>query len=261
MALSGARKSGSRRGRVGEYDAERAGMDYEYFPRYHEDGARAAAQDAIVSGLLEGRKRAAVPWLTYLCGAYGSGKSHSVRRLWSRYLADAVHIDPDAIKTLLTSGNGHGNLGGELHREATFVALLAERAAIARRLSAVIDGSLHDHAWYGGYLDALRAEAPEYRLCIVRVDCESIATILQRCSLRAARTGRSIPETKLREIHAKIPASFEQLRARFDCLVVVDNSLDNLPIPRIAEIRADRDHGQPWPNFAPFLSAHPQNAD
>lgn len=223
-------------------------MDYDYFPHYEKNQERMRAQDAIVRGLVVRKRspveRETVPWLTYLCGAYGSGKSHSVRHLWAGYLAvGAVYIDPDVIKGQLPTGSA------DLHREATFVALLAERAAIARRLSAVIDGSLYDHVWYGEYLDTLRAHHPDYRLAMVKVDCKPIDMVLERCKSRAACTGRSIAEAKLRDIFAKIPIAFERLRPRFDCVVIIENSIT----PHIAEIHAQRDPGQPWPTLAPFL--------
>jgi hypothetical protein len=239
----------------GVYKVERANMDYSYHPRYDLDPVRAAVQDKIVTNLLSQSKAASSDkWLTYMCGGYGSGKSHSFKALWSNYISlngGAIYIDPDAIKPLLeptataaatatatataaaaTSSDGKTADKNTQHMEATFVALLAEKAAIRRGMSAVVDGSLHDYEWYELYLKELRLTHPEYKLCLVKVNCD-LKTALERCESRAKITKRSIPSSKVTLIFDKLPISFVRLQPLFDCIIIIDNHIS----PTISQIQ------------------------
>jgi len=235
-------------------------MDYKYFVMYHHDLNRMKLQDEIVtklllphqdvgdrkkqSGSVERKSEAGSVecWLTYLCGAYGSGKSHSVRKLWPEYLIDhATYIDPDALKSQLSGSS-------DLHKEATFVALLAERVAINRKMSVVIDGSLNDHNWYTEYFTQLRQDHPEYNVCIVKVECE-LSLVKKRCTQREQVTGRHIPEQIIENIYTKIPKSFDILRKQVDCTIIVNNTSN----PIITEIHPVSLFNDTWPKIPPFL--------
>jgi predicted kinase len=204
------------------YANERSRLDYKYFPAY--DSKRQSVHDSIVTAHLKGGETSNAPWLIYGCGAYGVGKSHSLKTL--KYIQKGmIMIDPDAIKSLLPSDTT------DLHLEATFVASIIEQACISRGWSAVIDGSLHNAVWYSDYFTHIKKSHPEYRLCIIKVDCD-LPTILKRCEARAKITKRIIPESVIRTIHDKVPHSFQMLRTMVDCIVQIEN-YDRLQVTSI----------------------------
>ena len=213
-----------------QYVTERAQLDYSYFPHYDHDLVKSKLHDKIVTDLLKTALKndewKETPWLTYMCGAYGSGKSHTVRTLWPS--SGFVYIDPDAIKLFLPTTTDLK----ALHLEATFVALLAERVVINLGLSAIIDGSLHDHEWYAVYLKQLRIKHPEYNLSVVKVECD-LPTVLKRCVDRALVTKRVIPEELIRRVYDKLHVSFPILKPMFDCIVFVDNNI----VPKVTDIQ------------------------
>lgn len=194
------------------------------------------------------------PWLIYTCGCYGSGKSHTMRTLWGDYLLNgAVYIDPDVVKTLLlqsmkSTAEMHSGaemrkdekeFHAELHKESTFVALLAERVALANGISAVVDGSLHDHEWYTLHLSAIRAKYPQYKICIVKIEC-ALETVLERCAKRALVTKRSISDSLVRHIYTKLPDAFAKLAPLADCWIRCDNNVKKTSgesmLPTVTEI-------------------------
>ncbi len=194
--------------------------------RKYNDSKTIEKHDAIVTKLLLGAVAFKKPWITYTCGAYGSGKSHTIKHL--KFLQTGmVHIDPDAIKTLLADEkNAPVYLADEkntsIHLEATFVSTLAEFAVFHRGLSAIIDGSLHNYVWYEEYLSKQRLKYPAYNWCLVHVDC-NLQTALTRCAIRGKETKRTIPEDLVAAIHAKIPTALVKLQSHFDCIVMINN--------------------------------------
>lgn len=242
------------------YAEFRCMLDYSYFPVY--PGARQSIQDDIVEKHFEkltldkSKPHVARTWLLYTCGAYGSGKSHTLKTL--NYLSsNTVLIDPDVIKSLLLltyeSKDSIDDMATAkcLHLESTFVASIVEQICIAKGYDAVIDGSLHDSDWYATYFQLLKKQHPQYGLCIVKVDCD-LPTVLKRCKQRAQVTNRVIPDQLLCEIHAKVPTSFQALHKFADCVLEVDNSL--LPRLKTIQFHIRDDDPKMRPRIPPFLN-------
>jgi hypothetical protein len=243
------------------YLAERDKMDYTYFPRYAPE--RQAVQDTIVTRLLTARPFSSVaamaamaavdlprvlmrgqlahitdsgsPTVMYSAGIYGAGKSHVLRWLHTTGCLDLsafVLIDPDQIKYLLPETLEYlkedaSTAASRVHMESTFIALLAEHAALARGLHMIVDGSLQNGAWYKEWFAQLRRDYPKVRIVLVQVTGVSLATAARRCEKRAQQTGRHIPMDKLQLMAPRTEESCRLLSPLVDVHIQVDNGSDD----------------------------------
>jgi len=188
-------------------------MDYTWFPRWSYD--RVAVQDRIVALTIAGVRPADRRIAIYTCGTYGSGKTHALAGVLSKQFRtrELVRIDPDEIRRQLPEWSELVALepaaaGTLTHREATFIALLAERVCQHMRLSYVVDGSLSNAEWYRDWLARVRRLG--YRIFLLRFVCP-VGVAAARCAKRAVETGRTVSREQLETVYKKIPASWRAL--------------------------------------------------
>lgn len=215
------------------YDLIRNQIDYEYYPMYSLE--RQHIQNKIIDEHIKNMdkiKKINQPWLIYMCGCYGSGKTYSLNTL-GLFSTNLVIIDPDKIKCMLSVqsptdikiNNKNTDLMDakqRLHLESTYVSYIIERLVIINGYNAIIDVSLHNYDWYFDYLNKIKIDNPKYKLCIVKVNCD-LATILERCHARSIATGRTIPEPQIIKIFDKLSHAYSILAPIFDGVIEIDN--------------------------------------
>lgn len=248
---------------MSKFELERKSLDYSYFPQYPIT-RQLSIQDVIIEKFLNDnvepvmtpRKKLSHPWLIYTCGAYGSGKSHSLKHYGFFPNTNFVLIDPDRIKTeilrlsLSNSDEEKTNTinQNELHLESTFIASILEFIMIKHKRNVFIDGSLHDHEWYRAYFKDVKTKHPHYQLGIIRVNC-SLKVALERCLKRGLDTKRTIPVNVIQSIHEKSAASFQILQNDVDVVIEMDNEL----APKIKSVKFNYRPMEFTPRIPPFL--------
>ncbi len=223
----------------GDYVYERSKMDYSYFKNYTKE--RQMMQNDIIKSILDKKAQKNRPWIIYMCGCYGSGKTHVLKHMslhnnLFNKIDEYVHIDPDKIKDMLPECNELTKMypeltGRLLHKEATFIALLTEYIALNNNYPLIIDGSLHDHEWYSEHLKELRQNYKNYKIGIIKIDTE-LDTVLERCHRRGLETKRIISIDLIKNIYYKIPYSFDILKEYVDMYIELVNN-DKIVINKI----------------------------
>ena len=165
--------------------------------------SRQALHDDIVDRLLEGYQPEDTEVVHFLGGGPASGKSSLATPGGGR----AAVIDPDAIKAMLPEyqemlAAGDSRAAAYVQEESSAVAAQARATAGDRGLSYVVDGTGDSsYAKMAGKVNAARAAGAAR----VEADYLTIDTneAIRRATVRAAATGRVVPEPVIRAIHAK----------------------------------------------------------
>lgn len=188
------------------------------------DPERQALHDEIVKRILAGHLPQAQPVATFFGGGSASGKS-----ALKADTQDNVRIDADAIKEMLPDYQEMLRAGDEraaeyAHKESSELTKRIEKEAQRRRYNYVLDGTGDTSfekmaAKVGGARAAGYGAVARY----VTVDTD---TAVQRAMKRAERTGRMVPETVIRVIHASVSDTFARAADErlFDKLELLDNN-------------------------------------
>lgn len=212
----------------GKYVDARKRMDYNYFKNYTME--RQLFQDKIIDMHIKNKNPCEYPWIIYMCGCYGAGKSHVVRYFENKgqmINENYVHIDPDKIKNFIPETSEIVEKYGEkagllLHKEATYISLLIETVALTKNYQCIIDGTLSDHEWYTGYFSHIKSTYTNYKIGIIKVNAR-LTNILKRCETRSKETGRIIPHELILAIYRKVPKSFDILKKFADIYFEISN--------------------------------------
>lgn len=237
---------------IEDYDSIREQLDYNYYPIYSRQ--RLDIHDLIINWHFEKvhqLKKHDEPWLIYMCGCYGSGKTHSINEL-KLFSENCVLIDPDKIKCMLSEqsksdikrDNSYSQSlddNQKFHLESTYISSIIEKLVVMKGYNAIIDMSLHDADWYAIHLKNIKLQYSKYKLCIIKVNCD-LPKILERCKSRGLVTGRTIPESYIKKIFAKIPESHSILVDLFDGVI----EIDNYDKPKMKTSNLCMDNEWPW---------------
>ncbi|MGE3404352.1 MAG: zeta toxin family protein [Vicinamibacterales bacterium] len=217
----------------GGYDPE-AGVDT--LSHYRVDGQldpeRQALHDRIVADMLRGIPEREQPTAYMMGGGPASGKSTMIDTgavtLPSK--TTAVHIDPDYIKSRLPEyqamtrvGNTHA--AALSHAESSFIAKRVLAEGGQRRIDLVIDGT------GDGGIDTLTAKVNAIRATghrvIANYASNSVDLALKLAYNRGVKTGRFVPETLIRQIHAGVSTDFPRAieRGLFDAVTLYDTNI------------------------------------
>ena len=198
------------------------------------DAARGQLHDEIIRNFMSGTTRVQNPISFMQGGGPASGKSSIIDSGFVKFPKNMVKIDADAIKQLLPEyqraiAAGDPFAAALTHQESSYISqrLLDEAVRGGRNLllDGTGDGSLSKLA---GRIERMRAEGARVVANYVSLDTD-LAVKIQR--IRAAETGREVPEQFLRDNHAKIseilPDALE--RNLFDDLSLWDTNLKDNP--------------------------------
>jgi len=195
---------------------------------------RQALHDRIVFNAVDGIQPSANPTYTMLGGGPASGKTTVINSGVAEVIdaTKAVHINADDIKSLLPETQAMLDAkdtawAAYTHEESSYLAKRIQNAAMQRSQHIVLDGT-GDNGVQSivGKLKAASDAGYEVNGVYVTVTTEQA---LARSAARGVRTGRVVPDTVVRNIHAAVSDVFPQIYGRFDSFYVVDNSIN----PRI----------------------------
>lgn len=228
---------------LGAYKDIRATRDHSYHGRYTE--ARQRWQDAALDSVVQRTEPQLQPWLVFTCGGMGVGKGYALGWLSQQGifpLEDIVHIDPDHFKSVLpewksfvahAQKKGDATLAGSrCHKESCYLQELALEEALRRRQNCWVDGSLRNAQWFIGVFADIRERFPDYRVAIIAVRA-SLDVVLQRVESRAKATGRSVPESLVRESLDAVDRSVSILGPQADFVAEV---LNEGCVPTLAKV-------------------------
>ena len=219
----------------GKYVSIREHLDYNYHQDYPE--SRQLLQDQIIDFFLNGYTKSTrqPPLLLYTAGAMGSGKSHSIRRLFSdpenNYqidLANTLIIDPDKFKDLIPEyldlqQTNPENAATIVHQESGFLSEILFEVALQERLNVIKDGSMVDVAWHQQEIKRIREMYPAYQEIMIMYVTASWYQVAKRAYERGQVTGRQINQAKLRKVYEQVPKSVEMLKPLVDRVIDVEN--------------------------------------
>lgn len=183
---------------------------------------RQALHEKIIAGALAGSARSADPTATFMGGGPASGKSATGKMR-------GVVINPDDVKAQLPEyaamkAAGDKAAAAYVHEESSRVAKKIMDRAVAGKRDFTLDGTGDSHyEKLAGKVTAARKAGYHVHGQYVTVDT---GEALKRAQARAAKTGRAVPETFLRETHAAVSGTFRQAIARdlFDSATLHDNN-------------------------------------
>lgn len=219
----------------GEFHDLRATRNYNYHVNYTE--ARQLWQDQVVRSIVTtGSHRQSEPWIIFMCGAMGVGKGHVMRYMSEQGhmpLENIVWIDPDHIKYMMPEWDEYvkrGTAAGNLcHRESGFIQELAQEAALRNGQNIWVDGSLRDGNWFKMMYGDLRHRFPSYRIAIFYIKA-SDRVVRERIAKRSRVTGRSVPESLVRDSLEAPDRSLGLLTPLVDFVARINNESDDAPV-------------------------------
>ncbi len=201
------------------------GRDENGIPIFTEE--RAALHDKIVDDVLKGYIPSDDPTYTMLGGGPASGKTTALGKIAGASDPLVATVDPDAIKGMLPEYRAMVAAKDEkaaafVHEESSYLAKRVQQAAFERRVPVLLDGT-GDGSNEGLLAKIEAAKASGYRVrgfyATITVD-----EAIQRSTLRAERTGRKVPEEKIRFTHAKVSAVFPTAAANMDEIELYDTT-------------------------------------
>lgn len=185
---------------------------------------RAALHDKIVNDTLAGHESKGKPVATFLGGGSASGKSTIMKDS-----AGKLVIDADAMKARLPEyqkmmKSGDKRAAAFAHGESSHLTNRALEEAAKRKVDFTLDGT-GDSSYekLKKKVDAARAGGHAIDAKYVTVDTEEA---IKRSNKRAARTGRKVPESAIRAIHAGVSRTFKDAvdHNLFDTAELWDNN-------------------------------------
>ena len=188
------------------------------------DPERQRLHDQIVEHALAGHQPQPHPVATFFGGGPASGKS-----ALQADTPDNVRIDADAIKQMLPEYQqmlhaADARAAAYVHEESSALAKRIANEAQRRRYNYIHDGT-GDTSFQKMAAKVAKARAAGYSAAgkYVTVDTD---TAVQRARKRSERTGRMVPESVIRAIHACVSDTFAQAADQqlFDTLELLDNN-------------------------------------
>jgi predicted ABC-type ATPase len=190
---------------------------------------RQALHEEIINRALEGVPRSSDPTLHLLGGGPASGKSTMLGsgKVDVPTGKEAVQINADDVKeqipeyaAMVAAGDPRAAMFS--HEESSYIAKEIQARAYANGQNVVLDGTGNSS------LESLQGKidtAHAYGYQVVG----NYATVpsdiaVERANARAERTGRVVPESVVREIHASVSSVFPQAAGSFDKVNLWDNT-------------------------------------
>jgi predicted ABC-type ATPase len=173
---------------------------------------RAALHQKIVNETLAGVTPKGSPVATFLGGGSAAGKS----TVLAGQSADTAHIDADAIKAKLPDYHeklaaGDKGAAAYVHEESSYLAKAIAAEAAKRKMDYLVDGT------GDGSINSMRKKIKQAKAAGHKTVGKyvTVATdeAVRRAQARAEKTGRMVPESVIRQIHAGVSDVFPKLIA------------------------------------------------
>ena len=201
------------------------GRDENGVPIFTEE--RAALHDKIIDDVLKGYIPSDDPTYTMLGGGPASGKTTALGKIAGASDPLVANIDPDAIKGMLPEYRARVAAKDEtaaafVHEESSYLAKRVQQAAFERRIPVLLDGTGDgSEAGLLAKIEAAKASGYKVRGFYATI---SVDEAIQRSEARAARTGRKVPEEKIRFTHAKVSQAFPIAASNMDEIELYDTT-------------------------------------
>jgi len=213
----------------GKYASIRRNLDIEYHGAYSR--ARQLAQDVWLDSVLAMGVPQEHPWIIFMAGAMGSGKSTTRKWMCERnifQMSDMVHIDPDEFSAQMPEWAGYVrrdwvSAGTYTRKEAGYLVEIAQEAAMRFGKHIWVDGTLRDGAWFQQFLHRIRAEHPQYKVAIIHVVADE-ELVLERARCRRIETGRGVAEAEVLDSLHRVPGSVNLLAPAVQFLAIVNTN-------------------------------------
>lgn len=158
-------------------------------------------------------------------GVPASGKSSAVKNVVSGN--DLVHIDPDLIKEAIpeyqqAKNQRAKNAAGLVHQESGWLAEQIRDEAVRQRMNLVFEGVGRDAEYYQDMIQWLRLNG--YRIQLVLTHVEDAELAVARSNERGEKSGRWVPEERIREAIPLVPKNFLEIAPEADDFAVFDSS-------------------------------------
>ena len=190
---------------------------------------RRVTHEGIVDDFLEGVVAQEKPIFHMMGGGPASGKSSVINSGQVKLPKNHALIDPDAIKAKLPEYNPlvaarNPKAAAFVHEESSFLSKEILRAGGDIRGNVVLDGTGD-----GGFaklrkkVGVLKDEGYKIKADYVTIPTD---TAVSRSAIRAAETGRAVPESVIRETHAAVSRDFKKAvdGGLFDEVRLFDNT-------------------------------------
>lgn len=188
---------------------------------------RTALHDDIVARILNPHAPSENPTFTMLGGGPASGKTTALGRMAGEGARDVAKIDPDEIKGMLPEYRamveaGDSRAAAFVHEESSYIAKRVQAAAFERRISVLLDGTGDgSNAGLLAKIEAAQASGYQVRGYYATISVDEAIT---RSTLRAARTGREVPITKITATHAAVSRVFPTAASNMDEIFLFDTT-------------------------------------
>ena len=162
-----------------------------------------------------------------LGGGPASGKTTALGKIAGASDPLVANIDPDAIKGMLPEYRARVAAKDEtaaafVHEESSYLAKRVQQAAFERRIPVLLDGTGDgSEAGLLAKIEAAKASGYKVRGFYATI---SVDEAIQRSEARAARTGRKVPEEKIRFTHAKVSQAFPIAASNMDEIELYDTT-------------------------------------
>lgn len=199
---------------------------------------RTKLHEDILNQLLAGKTPVRNPVARMMGGGPASGKSVTLDSGVVKLPKNSVHIDPDAIKSMLPEYRASVEGGKKwaasfAHEESSYLSKQLAARASQRRMNLVLDGTGDSGIEsLTRKVQSLRAGGQRVVAEYVTVDTE---VAVARAAARAARTGRVVPDSYIRGVHADVSKTFPQAveRKLFDEARLWDTDVPRGMKPRL----------------------------
>jgi len=197
---------------------------------------RQILQDKIITELVSVGRSLDRPWLVYVAGAIGAGKTYTIRKFSEKHffpLLAFVVIDLDRIKCMLPDmakfiEEDPDTASNRVHNEASLIAEIIERKAIKLNKCVLIDGFIRDSKWYQKKLETDALKYPNYLFALIHVVAPS-ELIYDRLKKTTIKTGRNIPLISTEKSIEEIPKFVNDITGSFHFTVTIKNDEDEMP--------------------------------
>lgn len=206
---------------IGSFVKVRQKLDLAYHKYYVPE--RQIFQDQIVKHIIGNKScNYESPFIFFLAGQLGSGKSYSLQYLGERFdWSNYILVEFDMIRQMLPEYHEYNSIdkneaGYKTQKECGYIAEILTGVALRKKCNIVIDGTLQNFKYYSGFFEKLRKNHPKYRIGILHVTSSL-------CHHRVQLRARTVPREVLLKAEKAIPKSVEKLKMQADLYIQVNN--------------------------------------
>lgn len=186
---------------------------------------RQQLHDEIVGKIVSGHAKQESPSFVMLGGGPASGKTKAAQAA-EREFADAIKIDPDAIKAMLPeyAQMTAEQAAGFVHEESSYISKRVMDAALESRAHIILD-AVGNNSVESVLAKIEKARSADYGVHgrYVTIPTEEA---LARALARGIRSGRVVHPEVIEKLHSGVSNVFPQVMHEFDSAALYDNATE-----------------------------------